>query len=123
MDDGGEVGAQAAVAGEAAQHRPLRIRQLQVREGHDLLDLIPARVVAAAEPTRDLSHQGQGLIDPTRNLAIWRWDEMAVSGCQVATRYRKHLLHLPCHQALAEDEIAWMHTAVSAVMRVVPVPA
>ncbi len=56
-------------------------------------------------------------------MPIWRWDEMAVSDCPVASRYRKRLLHLPCHQALAEDEMAWMHAAVSAVVRLVPVPA
>jgi perosamine synthetase len=50
-------------------------------------------------------------------MPIWRWDEMAVSDCAVATHYGRHLLHLPCHQAVSEDELAWMIAAVSAVMR------
>jgi perosamine synthetase len=53
-------------------------------------------------------------------MPIWRWDEMAVSDCPVATRYGRHLLHLPCHQALSEAELAWMIAAVSSAMRDVP---
>lgn len=55
-------------------------------------------------------------------MPIWRWDEMAVSGCPTAARFRQHLLHLPCHQALTEAELTWMHTAVAEVMRQVPGP-
>lgn len=48
---------------------------------------------------------------------IWRWDEMAVSSCLVANNYRLHLLHLPCHQSLSDEEITWMIAAVQEVMR------
>jgi hypothetical protein len=41
-------------------------------------------------------------------LPIWRWDDMAVSDCAVAQRYRTHLLHLPCHQGLSDAEMDWM---------------
>lgn len=50
-------------------------------------------------------------------MPIWRWDEMAVSACRTAAHYRQHLLHLPCHQALTEAELDWMHKAVSEVLR------
>jgi perosamine synthetase len=50
-------------------------------------------------------------------VPIWRWDDMAASDCTVSQRYREHLLHLPCHQALSDDELAWMTTAVTKVMR------
>lgn len=49
-------------------------------------------------------------------MPIWRWDEMAVSDCPVATDYRLHLLHLPCHQGLSIDEMKWMTATVSRVM-------
>lgn len=53
-------------------------------------------------------------------MPIWRWDEMAVSSCETARHYRQHLLHLPCHQALTDAELRWMHEAVSHVLRTVP---
>lgn len=49
-------------------------------------------------------------------LPIWRWDDMATSGCAVATRYRLHLLHLPCHQELSPAQLRWMTTVLSSVM-------
>lgn len=48
-------------------------------------------------------------------MPIWRWDEMAASGCEVARRYRLNLLHLPCHQALSSNEMQWMTTVVAKV--------
>lgn len=48
---------------------------------------------------------------------LWRWDEMAVSECNVATDYRLKLIHLPCHQELSLAEMNWMATALSMVMR------
>jgi dTDP-4-amino-4,6-dideoxygalactose transaminase len=49
-------------------------------------------------------------------MPIWRWDEMALSGCAVAAHYRQRLLHLPCHQALSTSELDWMLAAVSKVL-------
>lgn len=49
-------------------------------------------------------------------VPVWRWDEMAVSACPVAQDYRLHLLHLPCHQALSDDEMAWMLAALGKVL-------
>lgn len=46
-------------------------------------------------------------------VPIWRWDEMGVSDCPVACRYRTHLLHLPCHQDLSPAQMAWMVAQVS----------
>ena len=49
-------------------------------------------------------------------LPIWRWDDMAVSGSEVATRYRTHLLHLPCHQDLSAEQMGWMTALVKEVL-------
>ena len=49
-------------------------------------------------------------------VPVWRWDEMAISTCRVATDYRLHLLHLPCHQALSDDEMDWLLAAVTKVL-------
>jgi perosamine synthetase len=53
-------------------------------------------------------------------MPIWRWDDMAVSPCATARRYRLHLLHLPCHQALNPAQMTWMVAVVSDVMRQIP---
>ena len=50
-------------------------------------------------------------------IPVWRWDEMAVSNCPVAQGYRLHLLHLPCHQSLSENQMDWMITAVQKTLR------
>lgn len=48
-------------------------------------------------------------------LPIWRWDDMAVTGCPTASRYRLHLLHLPCHQDLNRAQMDWMTSLVRKV--------
>ena len=53
-------------------------------------------------------------------VPVWRWDDMAVSECSVASSYRLHLVHLPCHQELTTDQMTWMTSAVSTVMRQLP---
>ena len=50
-------------------------------------------------------------------VPIWRWDEMAVSNCPVAQDYRFHLLHLPCHQSLTEEQMDWMIAAVQKTLK------
>lgn len=49
-------------------------------------------------------------------LPIWRWDDMAVSACPVATGYRTQLLHLPCHQGLSDVQMNWMLALVKDVL-------
>ena len=50
-------------------------------------------------------------------VPVWRWDELAISSCLVAHRYRLHLLHLPCHQSLTAAQMDWMIAAVEKVMQ------
>ena len=49
-------------------------------------------------------------------MPIWRWDDMAVSDCPVASEYRLHLLHLPCHQGLGARQMQWMTDTVAKVL-------
>jgi hypothetical protein len=49
-------------------------------------------------------------------LPIWRWDDMAVSNCLVASEFRLHLLHLPCHQSLTPEQMHWMTSSVARVL-------
>lgn len=49
-------------------------------------------------------------------VPVWRWDDMAVSGCRIASSYRLKMLHLPCHQELSIDQMSWMTAAVKKVM-------
>jgi hypothetical protein len=50
-------------------------------------------------------------------LPIWRWDDMAMSGCIVAQEYRQGVFHLPCHQALSDAQMQWMVSALRRVAR------
>lgn len=50
-------------------------------------------------------------------MPVWRWDNMAKSSCPVSRRYRAHLLQLPCHQELSEQEMAWLIAALGAVLK------
>ena len=49
-------------------------------------------------------------------MPIWRWDSLVVSSCPTATRYRLHLLHLPCHQSITDADMVWMTEAVRKVI-------
>ena len=50
----------------------------------------------------------------------WRWDNMAVSSCAVAKRYRLKLLQLPCHQELTSNQMTWMTSAITKVLTRLP---
>jgi len=49
-----------------------------------------------------------------QGLPMWRWDDMAVSGCPVAQDFRLRLVHLPCHQSLSEADMAAMTSLLRA---------
>lgn len=53
-------------------------------------------------------------------MTEWRWDDMAISPCRIATDYRLHMLHLPCHQELTSNQMTWMTSAVTKVLTQVP---
>jgi dTDP-4-amino-4,6-dideoxygalactose transaminase len=47
-----------------------------------------------------------------QGVPIWRWEELAESGCENSQHYRTHLLHLPCHQSLSHSELDWIISCV-----------
>ncbi|MBL8470459.1 MAG: DegT/DnrJ/EryC1/StrS aminotransferase family protein [Rhodocyclaceae bacterium] len=49
-------------------------------------------------------------------VPVWRWDNMAVSGCETSMAYRLGLIHLPCHQDLSEREMTWMTAVIGRVL-------
>ena len=49
-------------------------------------------------------------------VPLWRWEDMAVTDCQVAAQYRMRLAQLPCHQSLSADEMGWMLTVLKSVL-------
>lgn len=49
-------------------------------------------------------------------VPVWRWDEMAISDCPVASDYRLRLLHLPCHQSLSAEDMRWLTETVRRVL-------
>lgn len=52
-------------------------------------------------------------------VPVGRWDELAISDCPVARRYRLGLVHLPCHQGLDFGVMAWLTAAFAETLRVV----
>lgn len=70
--------------------------------------MFPLQIDNPAQHFCQLKHLG---------LPIWRWDEMAVSDCNVSISYRLGLLHLPCHQSLSEKQLQWMIAAVTRVFK------
>ncbi|WP_164962632.1 DegT/DnrJ/EryC1/StrS family aminotransferase [Rubrivivax sp. JA1026] len=82
-----------------------------------LLPALPAHVAPYMVPV--LVDEPAALFPPLKRLGlpIWRWDDMAVSGCEVSRRYRQGLFHLPCHQALDAAAMAWMTGAVRRAAR------
>jgi perosamine synthetase len=49
-------------------------------------------------------------------MPVWRWDDMALSSCATALDYRTHLLHLPCHQELTDEQMGWMMKTLGQVL-------
>lgn len=49
-------------------------------------------------------------------VPVGRWDDMAVSDCPVAGRYRLSLVHLPCHQAIDDTQMDWLLQAATHAM-------
>lgn len=50
-------------------------------------------------------------------VPVGRWDDMGASDCPVATDYRLHLIHLPCHQMLTDAQVNWMCNALETALK------
>ncbi|MBL8349614.1 MAG: DegT/DnrJ/EryC1/StrS family aminotransferase [Burkholderiaceae bacterium] len=102
-------------------------RRSRYRQWADAVALLPGcRALFPALPADCTPYMFPLLVDdpprsffPLKHLGvpIWRWDDMAVSDCPVSQRYRQGVFHLPCHQALTDQDMAWMTAAVARVMR------
>ena len=49
-------------------------------------------------------------------VPLWRWEDLAETGCATVDKYRLSLLQLPCHQDLSESQMDWMIDTVTKVM-------
>jgi dTDP-4-amino-4,6-dideoxygalactose transaminase len=76
---------------------------------------LPADSIPYMFPLRIDAPQTQFYPLKRTGLPIWRWDSIAASTCPIASDYRLHLLHLPCHQSLSTAELDWMIAAVQKV--------
>jgi dTDP-4-amino-4,6-dideoxygalactose transaminase len=75
---------------------------------HPLFEDLPDEVVPYAFPLLLDRPEAHFPALKRRGIPIWRWEDTAVTGCEVSNRYRLRLLQLPCHQDLTEVELAWM---------------
>lgn len=53
-------------------------------------------------------------------VPMYRWDELAISDCATSNRYRLNLVHLPCHQSMRPDDLAWLLRALAHAMNAQP---
>jgi dTDP-4-amino-4,6-dideoxygalactose transaminase len=51
-----------------------------------------------------------------RGVPLWRWEDLAISPCEVADDYRLRLLQIPCHQSLTEADMTWIVEQFQAVL-------
>jgi perosamine synthetase len=84
--------------------------------GRALFPTLPAHCAPYMFPLLIAAPDPHFLILKQLGMPIWRWDDMAVSGCAVAAEFRLHLLHLPCHQSLTVTQMHWMTKLVCRVL-------
>jgi hypothetical protein len=64
------------------------------------------------------------LSDPDHNhsrlrqlgIEAYRWEDLAVSDCAVSQRYERHLVQLPCHQGLSQEQLEYMDDILLSVI-------
>ncbi|WP_438863390.1 DegT/DnrJ/EryC1/StrS family aminotransferase [Neptunicella sp.] len=50
-----------------------------------------------------------------KGIQILRWEEVAISDCEVSQDYRKRLIQLPCHQQLLKSELDIIIQAITSL--------
>jgi len=85
-----------------------------------LFDELPPHVVPAFFPLLIHYPTPHFFMLKRMGVPIWRWDDLAASPCETADHYRLHLLHFPCHQALSDQDMAWMTSVVHRVLSTPP---
>lgn len=85
-----------------------------------LFDQLPLTVVPYMFPLHIQYPNPHFFMLKKLGMPIWRWDGMGISACPVASDYRLHLLHLPCHQSLTDDEMHWMIEALKLTLSITP---
>ncbi len=119
------LGVSRWLAGHADQGRIASARRARYRQWLEVLarlpgmhalypDLpdgcVPYMVPVCLDRPEPVFHQLKRI-----GMPVWRWDEMAVSDCEVALAYRQRLIHLPCHQALDDRQMQWLTDTLSQV--------
>ncbi len=128
-----EAAAQSATAGELAasmvSRRALRsatalircadharsaaVRRARYRRWHDTVARTPGVSAFRAElPDSGVPYAYAALLErPDSQFAalkyggvqVWRWDRLAISGCEISRRMALELIQLPCQQSLSDE--------------------
>ena len=53
---------------------------------------------------------------PMQRFGQFLWNGVDETGCPNSLAFSKHLIQLPCHQELRDDEVAWIIDTVSEVI-------
>ena len=50
-------------------------------------------------------------------IDIWRWEDLARSGCKVSAEMESKLIQLPCHQALSDEQLSFMEDVLAMTLK------
>jgi dTDP-4-amino-4,6-dideoxygalactose transaminase len=84
------------------------LKELQGLRAKPLLPMLPDTVIPYVfpllldEPAPDFHNLKMA------GVPIYRWEEIALTDCPVATDYRLRLIQLPCHQSLTDEDLEWI---------------
>lgn len=88
----------------------------QIQHLRPLFPELPDHVVPYMFPVLLESGETDFIQLKRAGIPLWRWEDLAVSDCQVSQRYRLQLLQIPCHQDLTPPEIDWVISQLSKIL-------
>lgn len=104
------------IARRRAHYRQLAEALSGLRHGKVLFPELPSGVVPYVLPLVIDDPARQFPILKQRALPIWRWDEQIPTDSAISQQYRLHLLQLPVHQELTQEEIGQLIDGFRAVL-------
>lgn len=80
--------------------------------GKPLFAELPDRVIPYVFP---FLLDNAGYFNQIRNqgIQVYRWEQLAISNCEISREYRSRLIQLPCHQQLSDKQLLKIVEAVS----------
>lgn len=88
-----------------------------IQDCHALFNTLPEGVVPYVFPlVLDCKPEMAFHFLKMAGVPMLRWEDMAVTDCEVSNNYRLSLIQLPCHQSLSDEQLDWMINTVRVVI-------